>query len=195
MHLAGLEDADSLTCDAHKILPVPMGAGMFFCRARRFVDAVFSVHPGYIPEGHPERDDAYQHTLQWSRRCIGLKVFLTLAAFGSAGVAALVDRQTAMADRLRSALVTSGWRVTNTTPLPLVCFTREGLSAPDVERLARAVVDEGVVWISSVLLPDGRRWLRACITNMDTGEDDIDGLVAAVNRVCAHLFPTARAST
>ena len=33
-HLAGIEQADSITCDAHKWFSVPMGSGMFFCRHR-----------------------------------------------------------------------------------------------------------------------------------------------------------------
>ena len=33
-HLAGIELADSITCDAHKWLSVSMGCGMFFCRHR-----------------------------------------------------------------------------------------------------------------------------------------------------------------
>jgi glutamate/tyrosine decarboxylase-like PLP-dependent enzyme len=181
-HVAGVEQADSVTWDAHKTLPVPMGAGMFFCRSRRFTDAVFSVRTGYIPESEPGALDPYQHTLQWSRRFIGLKVFLTLAEYGAAGVAALVDRQVAIAEQLRDALSAHGWRVTNDTPLPLVCFTHPNLAPEAVPALARAVTCEGRAWISDVRLPDGARWLRACVTHPDTGPEDVRELVEAVRR-------------
>ena len=82
-HLAGIERADSVTWDAHKTLPIPMGAGMFFCRDPSAGRAVFSVHTGYVPDALAGRDDLYQHSLQWSRRFIGLKVFLTLAELGA----------------------------------------------------------------------------------------------------------------
>ena len=35
---------------AAKTLPVPMGAGMYFARERRFTEAVFSVHTAYVPQ-------------------------------------------------------------------------------------------------------------------------------------------------
>src|SRR6185437_15687975 len=40
-HLAGIEEADSITCDAHKWFSVPMGAGMFFCRHPDSVSRAF----------------------------------------------------------------------------------------------------------------------------------------------------------
>ncbi len=55
------------------------------------------MHTGYVPDAVAGRDDLYQHSLQWSRRFIGLKVFLTLAELGSNGIAALIDHQAAMA--------------------------------------------------------------------------------------------------
>ena len=181
-HVAGLERADSVTWDAHKTLPVPMGAGMFFCRSRRFTDAVFSVRTGYVPESEPGALDPYQHTLQWSRRFIGLKVFLTLAEYGAAGVAALIDRQVEIAEHLRETLSARGWRVTNDTPLPLVCFTRPDLAPEEVPTLARAVAREGRAWISDVRLPGGERWLRACVTHPDSGPEDVRELVEALTR-------------
>ena len=136
-HVAGIERADSVTWDAHKTLPLPMGAGMFFCRARQLVDSFFSVHTGYVPDALAGRDDLYQHSLQWSRRFIGLKVFLTLAELGGDGIAALIDHQAAMAQLLRERLVETGWRVMNDTPLPLVCFTRDDLRPDATADLAR----------------------------------------------------------
>lgn len=181
-HVAGIERADSVTWDAHKTLPVPMGAGMFFAREDRFAEAVFGVHTAYVPDPEPGTSDAYQQTLQWSRRAIGLKVFLTLAELGRAGVEALVDHQAAMAERLREGLRADGWTVANETPLPLVCFTRAGLSPEETSDLVRRVVAEGRAWVSEVRLPGGERWIRACITHHEAGPDDVRALVDALCR-------------
>jgi aromatic-L-amino-acid/L-tryptophan decarboxylase len=186
-HAAGLERADSVTWDAHKTLPVPMGAGMFFVRDRRFTERVFAVRTAYVPDAQDGALDAYQQTLQWSRRFIGLKVFLTLAALGREGVERMVDRQAAMADLLRSELAADGWTIANDSPLPLVCF-RDGDAPPErTTALVESVVAEGAVWISEVRLPDGRRWLRACITHAEAGPADVRALVEALCRARSRL--------
>lgn len=176
-HVAGVELADSITWDAHKSLPVPMGAGMFFSRWPRHAEAAFAVTTAYIPD-HDEVAN-YQRTIQWSRRSIGMKVFFTLAELGQAGVAAMIDHQAAMGRLLREELAAAGWRVTNDSPLPLVCFARDGVRA---DAVARAVCDEGVAWISDVRLADGNHWLRACITHHETSPEDVRLMVAAANR-------------
>src|SRR5436853_2422047 len=48
-HLAGIDAADSITCDAHKWLSVPMGAGMFFCRHPGVVREAFRAQTAYMP--------------------------------------------------------------------------------------------------------------------------------------------------
>ena len=180
--VAGLERADSVTWDAHKTLPVPMSAGMFFCRWRPSVESAFSVQPGYVQDAQPGTSDQYQYSIQWSRRFIGLKVFFTMAGLGAGGVADMVDHQADMAQHLRAELRRGGWRVTNHTPLPLVCFTRDQVPAELMAKIARSVADEGTAWVSEVRLPDGARWLRACITNHATGPRDVGMLVEALNR-------------
>lgn len=182
-HLAGIARADSITWDAHKTLPVPMGAGMFLARGRAATAAAFEVHTGYVPDAEPGTIDLYQHSPQWSRRCIGLKVFLTLAELGAPGVARMVEHQAAMADLLRAELAAAGWTIENDSPLPVVCFSHPALASGDrVAQLVRAVVARGDVWLSEVRRRDGRHHLRACITHAGTTADDVRALVAAVQR-------------
>jgi aromatic-L-amino-acid/L-tryptophan decarboxylase len=127
-HLAGIEAADSITCDAHKWFSVPMGAGMFFCRHPDAVDAAFHAETSYMPgKTSGPTHDPYTTSVQWSRRFIGLKLFLALAERGERGYAAMIERQAHLGDVLREALRRTGWRIVNRTPLPLVCFTRDGL--------------------------------------------------------------------
>ena len=71
--------------------------------------------------------DPYTTSVQWSRRFIGLKLFLALAQHGESGYAGMIEHQTRMGEILRESLQSAGWRIVNSTPLPVVCFTRDGL--------------------------------------------------------------------
>src|SRR5262249_56523795 len=86
--LTGVELADSLTCDAHKWLSVPVAAGMFFCRTRQAMQIAFGTETAYVPEQAADgRVYPFITSLQWSRRFNGLKLFMLLAELGQAGVA------------------------------------------------------------------------------------------------------------
>jgi glutamate/tyrosine decarboxylase-like PLP-dependent enzyme len=178
-HLGGIERADSVTWDAHKWLSVPMGAGMFFCRHRLAVRRAFGVETPYMPDAEGARLDPYASTVQWSRRFIGLKVFMSLAEQGLAGYAGLIEHQTRMGEVLRSMLLERGWTVANETPLPLVCFTHPRIERGELplEDVLGRVQERGDVWISRVRLPGGRETLRACITSYLTAEADLAYLV------------------
>jgi glutamate/tyrosine decarboxylase-like PLP-dependent enzyme len=178
-HLEGIGAADSVTCDAHKWLSVPLGAGVFFTRHAGALSRAFGVETGYVPPTIEGGVDLYKNSMQWSRRFIGLKLLFAFAEHGEAGLAALIDTQARMGDLVRESLRAAGWRVVNESPFPLVCFTHPSLG--DGEAPARALVqrllDRGRVWISDVRLP-GRGWaLRACVTSFRTNEDDVRVLI------------------
>jgi glutamate/tyrosine decarboxylase-like PLP-dependent enzyme len=179
--LAGIGGADSITFDPHKMLSVPLGAGLFLTRHRDVLAAAFSVTADYMPahDEDDERADPFTHSLQWSRRFIGLKVLLSLAVAGWAGYAHVLRRQTALGNVLRSELRQAGWRIANETPFPVVCFTH---SDPilDLAGVASGVQRAGRAWISPARLPDGTPVLRACVTNYRTTEDDVRALVREV---------------
>jgi glutamate/tyrosine decarboxylase-like PLP-dependent enzyme len=188
--LDGAARADSITFDAHKWLSVPMGAGVYLTRHPGVLERTFRVAAGYMPRDGATLPvaDPYAHSMQWSRRFIGLKVFLSLAVAGWEGYEESIRHQTAMGDRLRERLREEGWVVVNDTPLPVVCFVgsgEEGRSAAFLEGIAARVVGSGEAWISTAVLGELGPALRACITNYRTGPEDVDALVAALGRARA----------
>ncbi len=185
--LEGIERADSLTFDAHKWLSVPMGAGLFLTRHPRLLEQTFRVATGYMPDQREESPavDPYAHSMQWSRRFIGLKVFLSLLVAGWEGYAAAIRHMMAMCDLLRRDLERSRWEVVNDTSLAVVCFVdrthKEGTSPGYLQTIARRVVESGSAWIATVRLANGNTVLRACITNYRTSAEDVRLLVNALN--------------
>jgi len=179
-HLAGIDAADSITCDAHKWFSVPMGAGIFFCR---HVDAVlqsFHAETTYMPgKTVGAVTDPYTTSAQWSRRFIGLKLFLALAQHGESGYAGMIEHQTRMGEVLRESLLGAGWRIVNSTPLPLVCFTRDEL---DTTKFVADVLERQIAWISEVRL-HGAPALRACVTSFRTSESDIKSVVSEISKL------------
>jgi glutamate/tyrosine decarboxylase-like PLP-dependent enzyme len=180
-HLAGIDAADSITCDAHKWFSVPMGAGMFFCRHPAAVKAAFHAETSYMPaETAGPTLDPYTTSVQWSRRFIGLKFFLALAERGESGYVEMIERQARLGEVLREALKRARWRIVNATPLPLVCFTRDGLVTSE---FLAALYDRQIAWLSDVRLRSGPPVLRACITSVRTTEADIEWVVREMSRL------------
>jgi glutamate/tyrosine decarboxylase-like PLP-dependent enzyme len=199
--IAGIERADSIIMDAHKWLSVPMGAGMYLNRHPGALEKTFSVDTAYVPRSTENLvADAYTSSMQWSRRFIGLKLFLSLAVAGWEGYAAALRHMVEMADLLRAELDAAGWQVLFPTPLPLVCFVdrkdSRGKSAEFLEAIARRVVSSGAAWISTTRVGEGTPVLRACITNFRTGPGDIRALVTALGATRAHCAaPTSTPSS
>jgi glutamate/tyrosine decarboxylase-like PLP-dependent enzyme len=180
-YLCGIEAADSITCDAHKWFSVPMGAGMFFCRHPDAVSGAFRGEAFYMPRKTAGPVvDPYTTSPQWSRRFIGLKLFLALAHYGESGYVEMIEHQTRMGDVLRESLKRAGWRVVNSTPLPLVCFTRDGI---DTTKFLAALYNRQIAWMSEVRLGDDAPVLRACITSFRITESDIDWVVREMGRL------------
>jgi glutamate/tyrosine decarboxylase-like PLP-dependent enzyme len=186
-HLNGIEDSDSITFDAHKFLSVPMGAGLFLTTRAAILREAFRITTDYMPAAVSEFEtaDPYTSSIQWSRRFIGLKLFLSLAVAGWSGYARVIRHQTRIGGYLLERLVAKGWQIVNHTPLPLVCFRPASTSQHDIERLLEKVMASRSVWISSVRIPELA--LRACITNYRTTESDVDMLIDALEAARAEL--------
>jgi len=184
--LNGIELADSITFDAHKLLSVPMAAGVFVCADKDWLTAAFDLDPAYVPRSAAAGMDNYRLSAQFSRRFIGLKLFMTLATVGREGMARTIECQVEMGRRLAVLLEADGWTVVNGDQPALVCFEYPGWSDLDVDERARryhavaaAVIASGGSWIS-VTRTVGRPVLRACVTSYRTREPDLKRLVSSL---------------
>jgi glutamate/tyrosine decarboxylase-like PLP-dependent enzyme len=181
-HLGAIERADSITFDAHKWLAVPMGAGMFFTRHPEILDKTFGIDTQYMPlTGEHVIIEPHRTTMQWTRRFIGLKLFLSLLVAGWEGYAKTLRHQNNLGNALREKLVANDWRIVNDTPLPTICWNDARDAADNsMERLsqiARSINDSGKAWISTTRIGGEMPVLRATITNYRTQTEDLDALI------------------
>lgn len=176
--LSGIEAADSLTIDAHKWFSTTMGCGMFIIRDPAILSDCFHVATSYMPSNKAGLDP-YVTTQQWSRRFLGLRFFLSLAAAGWRGYAAHIERSVRLAELLKTELERRGWHVVNGSPLAVVCADPPPGSVPPRE-IVRGVLASGAAWISTTVFR-GRDVVRMCITNGQTTPEDVRALVATLS--------------
>ncbi len=190
--LKGIEESDSITFDAHKWMSVPMGTSLLITSHKEILARTFRVTTEYMPKEASAMDvtDPYTHSIQWSRRFIGLRVYLSLLFYGWEGYEEVIDHQTRMGNLLREKLLRNKWSILNKSPLPLVCFSDESYKDDHNFTLTilQNILDSGKSWIS--VYPINKiPAFRVCITNYNTSEKDLDELVDELNAERENYIP------
>lgn len=171
--LDGIERADSITIDAHKWFATTMGAGIYLTRRTSVLNDAFRIATDYMPS-NDSNVDLYVNSIQWSRRFVGLRLFLSLGVAGWQGYAAHVEHGISLIQSLTDELIGVGWTLVNDSQMAVACLVppTNGLS---VEELVARVVESGDSWVS-VTKFEGQSVLRACVTNGHATTADIDRL-------------------
>lgn len=178
--LAGIEQADSITIDAHKWLATTMGCGMFITRNPSVLNDAFGVGADFMPST-ASSIDPYLNTVQWSRRFMGLRLFLSLATAGWAGYAVHLERAVEVIERVRTGLATLGWSTSNNSKLAVLCVLPPLDSAP-VRDIVRRLLATGRGWVA-VATFEGRPAIRVCATHGEIAMADVDELVDGLEEV------------
>jgi glutamate/tyrosine decarboxylase-like PLP-dependent enzyme len=176
--LDGIERADSITIDAHKWLATTMGCAIFLTVRGDLLSEAFHASTSFMPSSI-SGVDPYLHSVQWSRRFVGLRLFLALTAAGWEGLGAHVERGVEVIDRIKEGLLAADWTIANDSPLAVLdVIPPAGFG--DVRALVRRVVTSGRAWVAPTLF-EGRDVVRICATNGETGPEDVNALIAALN--------------
>jgi aromatic-L-amino-acid/L-tryptophan decarboxylase len=175
--LDGIERADSITIDAHKWLATTMGCALFLSHRADLLSEAFHASTSFMPSSLAAVDP-YLNSVQWSRRFLGLRLFLALAAAGWEGLGAHVERGVEVIERVKERLLASGWRIANDSPLAVLDAIPPA-ALGDVRVLVRRVVSSGRAWVAPTTF-EGQEVVRICATNGETAIGDVDALVAAL---------------
>ncbi|KAF4507920.1 hypothetical protein G6O67_004367 [Ophiocordyceps sinensis] len=102
----GIELADSITVDGHKMLNVPYDCGMFFTPSASTLQSVFfNPHAAYLSSGSAAGiPSPLNMGLENSRRFRALPVYAALLSEGSAGFERLISNMVQLARRLAAFL-------------------------------------------------------------------------------------------
>jgi glutamate/tyrosine decarboxylase-like PLP-dependent enzyme len=177
--LAGTEDADSVTIDAHKWFATTMACGMFITSRPEVLSDAFHVAVTFMPST-TRTLDPYLNTVQWSRRFLGLRLFLSLAAVGWDGYGEHVERSVALTNLLKQELAAQGWIAANDSPLGVLCVDPPP-GFPSARAITREIVASQSAWVSSTSFR-GRDVVRMCVTNGQTMPEDVLALARLLQK-------------
>ena len=97
----GIELADSITGDGHKMLNVPYDCGFFLSKHQKEHLAVFqNPNASYLAGGGDDIPSPLNIGLENSRRFRGLPLYATLAAYGRQGYVDMIERQVRLSRRI-----------------------------------------------------------------------------------------------
>ena len=196
--LRGIERARSVAWDPHKMMLMPLAAGVVLVRSEHDLDAAFAQRAPYLfHEGEGERSpDQGKRSFQCSRRLDALKVWVALQRYGAGGLGALYDHLCATARALLAAIGRRpAFEALHEPEANILCFrwvgdrsiTGERLDALNL-RLRELFNRSGQGWITTTVL-GGKRVLRVTVMNPRTTETDLervlDGLEETGRRLAA----------
>ena len=193
----GMEQADSVSLDAHKWLYSPVDCGCLLLRDANHARAAFNAGEVNYIKIHEETEDEsfafWDYGIELSRRFRALKVWMMLRYYGVTRVAAAITEDNALAEYLAAEVNSAeDFELLAPVTLSICCFRyvppgwRERLDSNDKEerallksqldllntRIMHTVQRGGRAYLSNATL-NGNFALRACITNFHTTRADI----------------------
>jgi L-2,4-diaminobutyrate decarboxylase len=179
--LAGIEQADSVVWDAHKMLRTSALCAAVLVRHGSDLPAAFRQRGDYLFDGRDAIGfDLVDRALETTKATLGLKLFLSLAWTGERGLGEYVASRYELTRRFHEVLAREpGISCPYVPESNILCFRVDG---HDQLELRDQILAAGRLHISSTTIA-GRRYLRLVVTAPDTGEDTIAQLLDALQTV------------
>jgi L-2,4-diaminobutyrate decarboxylase len=183
----GIERADSIAWDPHKMMWMPMSTGAVLVRDGRHLNAAFRQRAPYLFHTRPGDDrswDAGRMTLQCSRRFDALKLWVALQHYGANHFAGLLETTVRTTHSLHTKLAAApDFEPEHAPESNILCFRHLPERGDDFQsELRRRYNGSGAGWITTTVL-DGRRVLRVTLINPHTADEHLDRLLDGLREV------------
>ena len=183
--LDGLDQADSVVMDFHKMLGVPALCTGLFYRNGCHAYTAFSQEAAYLFENEQEEWwNLSKRTFECTKRMLSVAVFGIWEAHGHKLWESLVDR---LIDRTQVAAAEvrkrPDWECFGTPESNILCFRLKGA---DNAKLRRSLLEQGPHYIVKTTIDD-ETWLRCTFQNPLTEEADICEMLDTLERISATI--------
>jgi aromatic-L-amino-acid/L-tryptophan decarboxylase len=183
-NFAGLEQADSVTIDAHKWLYLPKACGVVLVKNRNTLAAAFSHFENYMLHDESKMNPV-DMTLEYSRPFRALKLWLAFRVHGAEQFRNAIKNNLAQAQLCKTLvlghedlelLVNPQLSTVPFRHVPQHLKGNEAVLNEHNLRLVKHMQEDGRVYVSSAVV-DGRVCLRPCFVNFRTCDDDVKVLI------------------
>jgi len=180
--VTGIDRADSLSWDPHKMMWMPLSLGAVLVRDGVWLRRAFAADAPYLFHGN--RDNLGEMTIQCSKRADAIKLWLTLRLAGTKPIVDALEQVTATTRYLYECIIASDdFEAMHVPQFNIFCFRYRSDDATNA-RIREEVVRSGAAWITSTLLK-GERVLRVTMINPRTERKHVDRMLDAVRRAAA----------
>jgi L-2,4-diaminobutyrate decarboxylase len=192
--LAGIERADSIVWDAHKLMMMPaLVTAVLFKRGGHVYDA-FAQQASYLFASHAREEtwwDLGQRTLECTKRMMAIEVWTALRVHGEQFFNDVVDRLIVLAAELAAKVdAAQDFELALEPELNIVCYRHRPRNlAPSAaldahnRQLRQRVVEDGRFYIVGTQLPGGY-FLRSTIMNPLIEPTDFAELLDHLRELC-----------
>jgi len=194
--VAGLELADSIALDPHKLMHAPFEVGCALIRDPEAHLRTFSLTPEYLAQasrGIASANWLFDFGLQTSRGFRALKVWMALKEHGADKFGRIIDQNIDQAHYFARRLqALPDFELIAPVTLDILCFRHCPAGVPEVElkplnmEIMLRLQEAGIAALSDTTV-HGRHCLRAAIVNHRTRRADIDLVIDAIRRVGAEI--------
>jgi L-2,4-diaminobutyrate decarboxylase len=192
-HFAGIEHADSVVWDAHKMLLMPAPVTGVLYRRREHAHLAFTQHVSYLFDERAHADSGTR-TFECTKRAMGVTTYAGLRMLGDEAVRTYLERVLSLTRAFAAELESApDFELATAPQANIVCFRLLGEGSED-ERAARgrairhAVVEGGSHYLVETTLRD-RHYFRATIVHPGTTLDDLRNLLVEIRRHAGAASP------